>query len=366
MSGAWAKERAGRMPARIDVAAPAVESRRVSTVRVTIGLACIVLAMSAGPAGAQQSPPSVAPRIAIVEATAQGVDPVVGEVATRRMRATAEQMGYAPVAPQDVRRALEQLDAPPMPSPAVLWRVMHAVAAERAVHARVWAEHGRYLARVQVASADGTGPFVARGEASAQELADKVDDLTRRALPPPGVRREASLPAGSQPEQEAGEEAFAVPEPGPREPLDVEPPLARRWRLALQTEAAIGTSGDAFYNHLVGGRVDFLFTRELRLGAYLGYANLEGRNGRASNLLTYLQLEDRVPVAPDSKLKIPLRLGFGYLPRNGPVLRLAAGLAYPLSDRLDLTLDLITPTFWVVRDRTLFSLNLAAEVGWRF
>lgn len=139
-----------------------------------------------------------------------------------------------------------------------------------------------------------------------------------------------------------------------------------RWVLAFQTESAFGTSSDFYYNHLLGARIDYRITPDLRIGAYLGYANLRGRDGRVGNMLMYVQIEDRVRITPTSPLRIPLRAGLGYLPFNGPVIRLAAGLAIPLSRRVDLEFDLLAPTIWLVPDRTLVSLDVSAEVSVKF
>jgi hypothetical protein len=60
---------------------------------------------------------------------------------------------------------------------------------------------------------------------------------------------------------------------------------------------------------------------------------------------------------------VPLRFGSGYLPKNGPVLRVAAGPSFPLSNTVRLGLDLFAPTFVIVHDRTVVSLDVAAELS---
>jgi hypothetical protein len=133
-----------------------------------------------------------------------------------------------------------------------------------------------------------------------------------------------------------------------------------------RTDFAFGASRDFFFNALVGARIDYRITPDIRVGAYLGYANLRGKDGRASNLLMLAQIEDRVRISASTDLRVPLRLGIGYLPQNGPVVRLAAGLGFPLGSRWEMTFDLLAPTFWVLPDRTVVSLDLAAELGYRF
>jgi len=142
------------------------------------------------------------------------------------------------------------------------------------------------------------------------------------------------------------------------------PPARLPMRLALQTEAAIGVYPGDFYNHLVGGRFDLVFSPHVSFGGYLGYANLKGKDGRASNLLAYAQVEY---LAGDPHgVRVPLRFASGYLPRNGPVVRAATGFAFPLTPTLDLTAELLAPMVWVTRDQMVLSMNLAAELAYRF
>jgi len=134
-------------------------------------------------------------------------------------------------------------------------------------------------------------------------------------------------------------------------------------RVAVQAEPAWGVSGGTFYNQLVGARLDYRFTDSLALGPYVGYANLKGHDGRAHNVLSYLALEYR-PRLGAGGFRLPLRFATGYLPQNGPVLRLSAGASYALSPTVDIALDAFTPTFWVIRDRTVVSLGGALEISY--
>jgi len=85
-----------------------------------------------------------------------------------------------------------------------------------------------------------------------------------------------------------------------------------------------------------------------------------------SSILTLVQIDNRVTVVRGSRVQIPLRGALGYLWRNGAVLRLSTGVAIPLGRRTELVFDIIAPTFWLTPEQTPFSLNLAAEVGWKF
>ena len=64
-----------------------------------------------------------------------------------------------------------------------------------------------------------------------------------------------------------------------------------------------------------------------------------------------------------AEFRIPLRLAAGYLPKNGPFFRLSAGVEIPLGRGVHLGLDLIAPALWIIRNRTLLSIDVGAEVG---
>ena len=134
-------------------------------------------------------------------------------------------------------------------------------------------------------------------------------------------------------------------------------------RLALQTEGAIGLYPGDFYNHLVGGRFDLVFSPHVSFGGYVGYANLKGKEGRASNMLAYVQAE-YMAGAPNG-VRVPFRFASGYLPRNGPIVRLSAGFAFPLTPKIDLVTEVLVPTIWITRDQMLLSMDLALELLFR-
>jgi hypothetical protein len=330
-----------------------------------------------GLGGAEVVPPPAVPppalqRCIVIDAAPYGVDPVVGRYVSQTMRTTAAELGYAVLTPDESVAAAQAVRMPYPPAPADLWRATWAARAARGVFARVWAERGQYVVELTVASADGGGPFAARGGASAQDLVATVGRLTREALPPPDVSTApqaqpvpgAQLPGAQLPGAQvaASAEAPSQPSTPPRRRRG----RARRWVFATQLDLAFGASRDFFFNALLGARLDYRITPDIRLGAYFGYANLRGKDGRASNLLVLAQVEDRVRVSSGTDVRVPLRLGVGYLPKNGPVVRLAAGIGFPVSNRVELTFDLLAPTFWVIPGRTVISLDVGVEVGYRF
>lgn len=315
-------------------------------------------------------------RLVVVDAAPYGIDPVVGQHVTVQMRTTGGAMGYQVLTREETVAAARNLRMPYPPSPADLWRVTWTAEAQRGAFARVWAHQGRYVTEIAVASVDGTGPFFARATSGAEDLRETVDRLLRQALPATTqwnaaearrLREQSERPA--QPQQagldESGLPSFEATQPPAIEQPEPEIPIGRRWNLVLQTEGAIGASQDSFYNHLLGVRVDYRLSREVLMGWYVAYANLRGKDGRASNVLMYMQLEDRVRISSNSDLTVPLRLAIGYLPFNGPVIRLAAGLNIPLGERTELGFDILTPTFWVLPDRTAVTLDLGVEFVYR-
>ena len=164
----------------------------------------------------------------------------------------------------------------------------------------------------------------------------------------------------------AGSLLAAAPPAAAQTSPPAEPPLAGSlpMRLAVQTEGALGVYPGDFYNHLVGVRLDLVFSPHVSFGAYLGYANLKGKEGRAHDVLPYAQVE--YLAGPLGPIRIPFRFASGYLPRNGPVARFSTGFAFRLTPALDLVTELLAPMIWVTRDQMLLSMNLAAELQYRF
>ena len=325
-------------------------------------------------------------KLLVLDTAVTGVDPVVGRHVYAQIQETGAALGYENLGRAASMGAWGRLGAAYPPAPADLWRATYVAEAARGVFARVWAHDGRYVFELSVASLDGTGPFFARGDSGAEDLHAVVDRLVRQALPHADRWNEGGIPdaGGSSPsrptssapiDEEFVDEDFETPEPSftrddpfeydrAPQPPEEDPPF-RRWHLVLQTEGAIGTSQDLFYNHLVGARVDYRITRDIILGAYLAYANLRGKGGRSDNLLTHLQIENRVHIIAASDITVPLRLAVGYVPFNGPFVRVAAGVNFPIAENLELGFDVLTPTFWVLPNRTAVSMNLAAEIVWR-
>ncbi len=345
-------------------------------VRVTerIGLVALValVTIATWPARSQAqetgaglaAPRSSQRAIAVVDTATVGIDPIVGEHVTTRVQLTAQELGYQ-LAPLDaVREIRVRLRAASPPSPADLWRIGYLGEVDRVIVARAFAEGGRYVVEVIVASLDGTGPFRAMAYATAQDLHDVVASLVRQVLPPPS-RWDADAAARLRAEATAGGGPGTAPG-APPAPLARSRHPGRRWDVAFQTESAIGAGQLRFYNHLLGARLDIRITRSVLFGAYFGYANLRGRNDRVSNLLAYAMLEDRIEVVGVDGLTVPLRAGAGYLPFNGPFVRISAGVNYAINDRFEFGADILAPTFWFTPENRVVSFNVALEGIYRF
>lgn len=133
-------------------------------------------------------------------------------------------------------------------------------------------------------------------------------------------------------------------------------------RLAVYGETAAGVTGGSFQNHLLGGRLDLLFSETVSFGASVAYVNLKGKEGRTHGLLPLAQLEVAPFLDGGRRWALPLSFATGYLARNGPVVRASAGVAWKMGQDVWLAVHLFAPTVWVTNDQTLASFNLGLEL----
>jgi len=332
----------------------------VSRVAGLISVALALILGSALPGGA-----SAQTGLLLVPTQTIAIDPIVGRFVDRAIRRAASALGYDVMEQAEAGEVLQQLAAAYPPSMAELWRATHRAGAQRGVFAVAWASGGRYHVQIRVASRDGRGPFYAQGEAGSADLEQQVAALLLQALPAPNATQAAApeaAPRTAQPVPAPANEAAPAPQ-GPRffqgpPPRPAEP---YHYRLALHDDVAFGLSPGWFWNDVIGLRVDAQVAHATFVGVHLGYADLQGRHGRAHSLLPYAQLEQRIPLVGRA-VDIPLRFDLGYLVRNGGFLRLSSGLAFALNERFSLVLDLLAPSFWLTPQSSLFSLDLGAEV----
>jgi len=341
---------------------------------------------------AEAGPPDVVPptvvlaprRALVVDAIGYGIAEVVPRVVTDQIRRTSAELGYEVPAADVAMTAINVQDLPYPPAPADLWHLAFGTQSHRSIFARAWASEGRYVIEIVIASIDGTGPFISRDTAGSDDLRAVVDRLVRATLPLPAVWSGAEPSFEPQPAPVATNPRLAsnfvmpgfrhrtvreeLAHPTGRDGQRWRPaePDIRRFSLTLQTEASIGASQGSFYNHYVGVRLDVRLTREILIGLYVAYVNVESRDGRANNIFVMLQGEDRIRLSPTLDLTIPLRIGVGYLPFNGPVFRASAGLNYAFSPNFEMGIDLIAPTFYVLPRGLSVAFDFGLEGTYRF
>ncbi len=143
-----------------------------------------------------------------------------------------------------------------------------------------------------------------------------------------------------------------------------EPPataVAHPLRVGVMSTSAFGVTNARFFNQLIGARLDYRFTPRFAFGGLLSYANLKGKDRRRHNLLPEASLEYRIPYLGE-RFGMPLRFALGYLPKNGPTLRLGAGFDFALSEHVSLDVVPLEPMVWVSRERPEVSLNGALSL----
>lgn len=331
-------------------------------------------APAAAPPGA--APPSIATSgwIAVAPSTGASVSPGVLSAVTDALRRSAAGLGYGVVPDERATQALSRLARTSVDSPADLWRFMHAAQASLALVARVEPAAGYFFVRVQLANADGSGPFEESASASPDNLARVVEGLVPRLLPPAS----SHAAAAAAPAALAAGVAPPVPYPSPPTPPAGQAPLPNApvaparmaepehglVRLTAQTETALGVYEGFFYTQLVGGRIDLRLKRRLSLGAYGAYANLKGRAGRVNSALVSGMLDYRFDLGSHDVVQLMTRGSVGYLVYNGAVLRAAGGFAFAVGEH-QIAVDLVAPTLWMVKNRPALSFDLALEVGFQ-
>lgn len=319
--------------------------------------------------------------VIVIDAATYGIDPIVGRVATDMIRRTAATMGYGVVDGPTTIAFAQRARMPYPPTPADLWRTTYSSQVHRGVFARIWAEGGRYVIELIVASVDGAGPFFGRESAGSDDLREVVAHLTQGVLPPATQWNAAGVPASTTPTQVGITPVGPTPVSPHRARAELAQPQGRdgrRWHrpepelrrfsLTLQTESSIGTTQGSFYNHFAGARVDVRLTRDFMIGAYFAYVNLDGRTQRQNNFYFQLDAEYRIRPSATLDLTIPIRVGLGYLPYNGPVARVSAGLNYAFDENWEIGVDLLVPTFYFLPavGRVAVAFDFALEVGYRF
>ena len=150
--------------------------------------------------------------------------------------------------------------------------------------------------------------------------------------------------------------ASAVPAPSPAPTAEPAPDVARPLRASFVSTSAFGVTHAKFFNQLLGARVDYRFTPRFAFGGAVSYVNLKGKDKRVHNVLPEASAEYRIPYNGDS-FGLPLRFALGFLPKNGPTLRLGAGFDVSFTDSVSLEVIPLEAMVWVTRERPEVSLD---------
>jgi len=304
------------------------------------------------PPPAVLAPSSASPSVAVFPVhVAAGLDPSLAELVGRKLGQSARALGYSLVDALVTARAASGSSGALTPERA--GELVRQTGAVHGLFASVWAEGGSYRVSIQLTPRSGA-PRVGSASGVSSDLYASVDAAVRSLLPL------ASAPAAVVPPPTAPSPAA----PGPPPAAPEEPFPEGRFRLALGGEAAFGFSPGPFRNYLAGARFDRRFRDDVSMGLGVYYANLKGKDGRAHNVLPWALFEYRIDLGAD--WAVPLRFASGYLPKNGPVVKVAAGVSLPLGQDLELSTELLNLTTWVTHERAVVSADVAAELGITF
>jgi hypothetical protein len=141
----------------------------------------------------------------------------------------------------------------------------------------------------------------------------------------------------------------------------------RHWWLGGQIEPAMGTNRSSF-NLLVGLRGEYQW-HGLTVALNYQYAYIVDWEPRSNpdyhSMALYGMIGYQIRLGSD-RLYLPLLAGAGFVPGNGAMVRIEAGLAIKPTDRIDIRAIFVCPNFWILGDgeMVLFtSLSLAVLVG---
>jgi hypothetical protein len=312
--------------------------------------------------------------MAVVDAAPIGVDPAAAQFVTNVLRTAIGAAGFSVIPTPELHDAARRIQLPfPVPEEGLVM-LERALQAPVAATAEVRALGGLYVVRLRVRVASERRERVRDVSATQFQLEDAVRAALPALLVPPSADNEP--PPGTAPT--APPEGLAPPGPaaqvGPTGvPGQAVPPTQtprrrrvrahpRTWELGAGGIVAFGPGRDSFINGLGAVRLGWFPHDRVGISATFAYANLNGREGRASNVFFSAGVETAIDLVPSARVFIPLRAEVGYLPLNGPVFRVTAGVAFQVARRVRIEVDLLSPTLWVLPESTPVSLDLGAFV----
>ncbi len=322
------------------------------------------------------TPPAAAqaqgPRMAVVDAAPIGVDSAAAQFVTGVLRSAIGGAGFDVIATTELYDAARRIGLPfPVPEDGLVM-LERALQAPVAATAEVRAAGGLYVVRLRVRVASERRERTRDLAAGQFQLEDAIRAAIPALLVPPssdgepppgtvsaGLPANLAGPAETAPGGVAPDGLEGAAAPPRRRPVRAHP---RSWELSTGAVVAFGPGRDSFVNGLGLVRVAWFPHDRVGISASLAYANLNGREGRVSNALVMAGVETSIDLVPSARVFIPLRAEVGYLPLNGPVFRVTAGVAFQVSRRVRIEVDLLSPTLWVLPERTPVSLDLGAFV----
>ncbi len=354
-------------------------------------------AQTASPLSREHGENTVAPdplRVVVVDTAGYGEADGLGPILTERVRrlvASRGSDGHSVSSREDTVAAANAIGATYPLSPRDLYRLSQELRADVALFPRVWNENGHTVIELIAGSVWSPGPQNERETLEAivtpeatTAIDTAIDSLLGRVLASiqtdRATRREAFL-------RNTRRLTLRDLDPGPvREPDARIPETSEilgsvrasqtvqrtHWYVALSSESVFGLTNDFFYNHLIALRGGYRISRDFGLGFYVAYANVRSKNEeRVNNVLFMAELDNRVRLTSHLggsrlSLDIPLRFAIGYLPYNGAVVKLSAGLALGLDETWEIAANILAPGFWGIPGRTVVSLDLGIELGARF
>jgi hypothetical protein len=307
-------------------------------------------------------PAADGPRTAIIDAAPIGVDAAAGRYVTNVLREAITAMGFQVIPQTELYEAARRL-ALPFPVPADgIFTLERALQAPLAVTAEVRAAQGQYVVHLRVRVAVEPDERTRDVTATQFQLGAAIREALAPLLVPPRLNQPTAPSLVSEDPAEATPATAGTPA-APRRPRRRPRAHPQRWEASLGVIAALGPGRNGFANALVAARVSYFPSDRLGFSFTTAYANLRGREARVSNVLFLAGIETAVDLLPERRIFIPLRAEIGYLPNNGPVFRLTASVAFSLARRVRLTIDLLSPTLWVLPETTPVTLDLGAHLA---
>lgn len=308
-------------------------------------------------------------RVVLIDTAPIGVDPAAGAFVNAQLAEALRSFGYGTVPSEELYTAARQMGlAFPVPEAGMvaLNLVLHSTIA---LQCELRARAGFYFATLRIRQADESRERSLSVVANQWTLGDRLREALLRLL----RGADGSTLTESSPTLGTPNTPVIIPSngstsgagyswsnltPPTRPPIWVHPfPVD----IAAGLSVAYNPGQSPFTGFLAQARVSWFPIDRFGLSATFAYVNLPGRTRRISNFLPTVGVETGVDLVPQIGLFVPMRLEFGFLPYNGPVLRISAGLSIKLNNTMRLQLDLVQPTIWWINDVPVATMDLGAQ-----